>query len=210
LDRILFAGFAVCFLAFYLCVRSIAFDLSVKPDPLLLSAAQDAQLDIGSMFHHFLENAVMWIDPGEVVVRTTWTYSHRGTEETIFPASFTSQGMLGGPMDMANLNQMGAGQSKQPMNGMNSLQHSQGMPMPQPKLTSTANSKARHYSPPKSQANARGKDGHGKNVQGMRRPSDAKNQQADLSLNVYSSVFVPSSNYSSDYWTPHDRVGLTV
>ena len=39
----------------------------MKPDPLLLIAAQDAHLDVGTMFPNFVENIVMWIDPGEVI-----------------------------------------------------------------------------------------------------------------------------------------------
>lgn len=181
----------------------------MKPDPLLLAAAHDAQLDIGTMFHNFLENAVMWIDPGEVVVRTTWTYSHRGTEETIFP-------FVSNQMNLSSMGSMGLSMGQLNMQGMAGLDAKQHMAsLPQPKLTSTsAGSKGRHYSPPKSQANSRKQNDHnqGKNNQaGFRRPSDSKNnnQQADLSLNVYSSVFVPSSNYQ-DYWSPHDRVGLTV
>lgn len=40
----------------------------MKPDPLLLIAAQDAHLDIATMFPNFVENIVMWIDPGEVTI----------------------------------------------------------------------------------------------------------------------------------------------
>jgi hypothetical protein len=174
----------------YLTYRSVTYDLCVKPDPLLLAAAQDAQLDICTMFPNILENAVMWIDPGEVVVRTTWTYSHRGTEEILYPSDLKNNNM--------NLNSISQ------------------------KLTSTNNNKSRqHYSPPKS-SNGRKNDHNtkqnGNNLthsdptrNGTRRPSESKNNNNpdNLSLNVYSSVFVPSGY--SEYWPgQHERVGLTA
>jgi len=169
--------------------RSITYDLSVKPDPLLLAAAHDAQLDIHTMFPNFLENAVMWIDPGEVVVRTSWSYSHRGTEETLYPPELPKL-----TIPVTSLPPQKLTAQKQP-----------SRPYSPPKAVNGR--KNEHQNSKQSSTQATSLERHG----GARRPSEPKTNLAAGSsnvngdrLNVYSSVFVPS-NYS-DYWAQHERV----
>lgn len=45
----------------------------------------------------------MWIDPGEVVIKSWWSYYQRGVEETIFPTtSVTSPKKLTSPNEPTN------------------------------------------------------------------------------------------------------------
>jgi len=181
--------------------RSITFDPCAKPDPLLSTSAQDSQIDISSLFPQFLEHVVMWIDPGEVIVRAQWSYSpHRGTEEVLYPIATSAE-------QLAKVNM--------PLTLQNSSQKlvtspTKYRPNSPPKTINRKNEGLPHHSPIKQQqqnnVSLTGPDR-------TRRESNPKNNfnngsnNSDNNLNVYSSVFVPS-NY--DYWSQHDRLGLTV
>jgi hypothetical protein len=65
--------------------RSIALERYAAPDRELLKAAADAGVDnILACLPSYIESLVMWIDPGEVAVKTHYTYSHKADEEVVF------------------------------------------------------------------------------------------------------------------------------
>jgi protein Tob/BTG len=67
--------------------RSIAYDPTSRPDPLLVKASTDANLNLDTCFPKYMENCTMWIDPNSVVVRTSWSYNAKVTEEVLFPVA---------------------------------------------------------------------------------------------------------------------------
>ena len=67
--------------------RSISYDKFNRPDPLLREVADDISVDIFSCFPKYMENCIMWIDPNSVIVKTSWSYSSKNTEEILFPKS---------------------------------------------------------------------------------------------------------------------------
>jgi hypothetical protein len=59
--------------------------LASRPDPLLAKAASTASIEnIFDCFPVHLEQATMWIDPGEVVIKLWWSYFQRGVEEVVY------------------------------------------------------------------------------------------------------------------------------
>jgi hypothetical protein len=71
--------------------RCIALERYASPDRVLLKAAAEAGIDnILICLPSYIESVVMWIDPGEVAVKTHYTYSHKPEEEIVF-ASKSSQ-----------------------------------------------------------------------------------------------------------------------
>jgi hypothetical protein len=65
--------------------RSISFDKFTKPDPLFREVAEEIKVDVTACFPKYLEHCIMWIDPNAVIVKTTWSYSSKNTEEILFP-----------------------------------------------------------------------------------------------------------------------------
>lgn len=70
--------------------RSISIEKFAPPDPLLRKACADIGItDVMSCLPKYTESIHMWIDPGEVIVRTTWSYCPGGTEEVLFSSKPT-------------------------------------------------------------------------------------------------------------------------
>jgi len=70
--------------------RSISLDRIGRLDPVLRTACHDAK--ISNIFDYFpyVESIVMWIDPGEVAVKTFWNYAKCGTEEIVYKKEGTT------------------------------------------------------------------------------------------------------------------------
>lgn len=64
--------------------RSISLDRMGKPDPVLIKAGLVVGLrNIFDVFPSSMESVWMWVDPGEVVVRTFYAFTQRPTEEVL-------------------------------------------------------------------------------------------------------------------------------
>jgi len=64
--------------------RSISLDRIGRLDPILRTACHEAK--ISNIFDYFpyVDSITMWIDPGEVAVKTFWNYAKGGTEEIVY------------------------------------------------------------------------------------------------------------------------------
>jgi len=64
--------------------RSVSLDRMGKPDPVLVKAGLAVGLrNIFDVFPSSMESIWMWVDPGEVVVRTFYAFTQRPTEEVL-------------------------------------------------------------------------------------------------------------------------------
>jgi len=76
--------------------RSISLDRIGRLDPILRTACHEAK--ISNIFEYFpyVDAIIMWIDPGEVAVKTFWHYAKSGTEEIVYKKEGTSRVVSGG------------------------------------------------------------------------------------------------------------------
>jgi len=64
--------------------RSISLDRIGRLDPVLRTACHDAKITNIFDYFPYVDSIIMWIDPGEVAVKTFWNYAKCGTEEIVY------------------------------------------------------------------------------------------------------------------------------
>jgi len=69
--------------------RAISLDTMNEVDAVLSKASQRAGIDLYDCFPEPIEHVIMWVDPGEVVVKIFSDQRH-GVEETIYERSYNS------------------------------------------------------------------------------------------------------------------------
>ena len=65
--------------------RSISHDFFGRPDPLLLTISEEIKVDLISSLPKYLVSCMMWIDPNSIIVKSSWSYSSKHTEEILYP-----------------------------------------------------------------------------------------------------------------------------